>query len=121
MSQDMAPKGGYPAIQTTRNLPKRGPSGFALLAGGAAVFFIGMIRINQGRTARSNLKQEKTNARAAIAPFLDAENDRRYIKRSAELLEAEALIMKDVPGWKVGERVYNTDRFIPPQEDYHLC
>lgn len=28
--------------------------------------------------------------------------------------EEEALIMKDVPGWKVGESVYHTERWIPP-------
>ena len=28
--------------------------------------------------------------------------------------EEEAQIMKDVPGWKVGESVYHADRWIPP-------
>jgi len=28
--------------------------------------------------------------------------------------EEEAQIMKDVPGWKVGESVYHVDRWIPP-------
>ena len=28
--------------------------------------------------------------------------------------EEEVLIMKDVPGWKVGESMYNTDKWIPP-------
>ena len=31
-----------------------------------------------------------------------------------EFEEEEALIMKDVPGWKVGESVYHTDKWIPP-------
>ena len=32
--------------------------------------------------------------------------------KSFEAEEAE--IMKDVPGWKVGESVYNTDKWVPP-------
>ena len=28
--------------------------------------------------------------------------------------EEEAQIMKDVPDWKVGESVYNTEKWIPP-------
>ncbi|THU54023.1 hypothetical protein C4D60_Mb10t20600 [Musa balbisiana] len=29
-------------------------------------------------------------------------------------VEEEARIMKDVPGWKVGECVYNSGRWMPP-------
>lgn len=28
--------------------------------------------------------------------------------------EEEAQIMADVPGWKVGESLYHTDKWIPP-------
>ena len=28
--------------------------------------------------------------------------------------EREASIMKDVPGWQVGESVYNSKRWMPP-------
>ena len=35
--------------------------------------------------------------------------------RAIKSFEAEeAEIMKDVPGWKVGESVYNTDKWVPP-------
>ncbi|MGH0177979.1 UNVERIFIED_CONTAM: hypothetical protein FKN15_076366 [Acipenser sinensis] len=32
-------------------------------------------------------------------------------------LEEEAKIMKDVPGWKVGENVFHTDRWVTPLND----
>ena len=50
--QDMAPKGGYPEINYVRNLPKRGPPGWAIMLGGVAVMSFGFLvvaRANQRR------------------------------------------------------------------------
>lgn len=50
----------------------------------------------------------------AILPYLMAEQD-RYI--SAKILsenKEEAEIMKNVPGWIVGESVYHGKRWLPP-------
>ena len=38
----------------------------------------------------------------------------RFVKEWKKYLEDEARIMKDVPGWKVGENVYNSGRWMPP-------
>ena len=38
----------------------------------------------------------------------------RFVKEWKKYLEEEASIMKDVPGWKVGESVYNSGRWMPP-------
>lgn len=38
----------------------------------------------------------------------------RFVKEWRKYLEEEARIMKDVPGWKVGESVYNSGRWMPP-------
>lgn len=38
----------------------------------------------------------------------------RCLKALKENEEMEALIMKDVPGWTVGESVYNTEKWITP-------
>jgi hypothetical protein len=38
----------------------------------------------------------------------------RFVKEWHKYLEYEADIMKDVPGWKVGESVYNSGRWVPP-------
>lgn len=38
----------------------------------------------------------------------------RFVKEWHKYLEEEARIMKDVPGWKVGESVYHSGRWMPP-------
>lgn len=38
----------------------------------------------------------------------------RFVKEWRKYLEEEARIMKDVPGWKVGESVYHSGRWMPP-------
>nr|GMD85512.1 NADH dehydrogenase [ubiquinone] 1 alpha subcomplex subunit 13-B [Ipomoea batatas] len=60
------------------------------------------------------IKEEKYAARRAILPMLQAEEDERFVKEWRKYLEEEARIMKDVPGWKVGESVYNSGRWMPP-------
>ncbi|KAK2967883.1 hypothetical protein RJ640_009953 [Escallonia rubra] len=60
------------------------------------------------------IKEEKYAARVAILPLLQAEEDERFVVEWKKYLEEEARIMKDVPGWKVGENVYNSGRWMPP-------
>ncbi|KAG6522168.1 hypothetical protein ZIOFF_019305 [Zingiber officinale] len=62
----------------------------------------------------SALKEEKYAARRALVPVLQAEEDERFVKEWKKYLEEEARIMKDVPGWKVGESVYNSGKWMPP-------
>ncbi|XP_017582989.1 PREDICTED: NADH dehydrogenase [ubiquinone] 1 alpha subcomplex subunit 13 [Corvus brachyrhynchos] len=55
-------------------------------------------------------------------PFWDWEppfhaHSRRTLRMLRENLEEEAKIMKDVPGWKVGESCFHTDRWVPPTQD----
>ena len=38
----------------------------------------------------------------------------RTLKAMKTFEAEEALIMKDVPGWNVGESVYNTGKWVPP-------
>lgn len=38
----------------------------------------------------------------------------RILQILRENLEEEAVIMKDVPDWKVGESVFHTTRWVPP-------
>lgn len=38
----------------------------------------------------------------------------RFVKEWKKYLEYEAEVMKDVPGWKVGENVYNSGKWMPP-------
>ena len=48
-----------------------------------------------------------------MAPLLQAEEDRWYMEREKDILAKEAEIMKNVPGWKVGESVFHSDRWVP--------
>ncbi|KAF2576819.1 hypothetical protein F2Q68_00001332 [Brassica cretica] len=38
----------------------------------------------------------------------------RFVSEWKKYLDYEADVMKDVPGWKVGENVYNSGRWMPP-------
>ncbi|NXD70044.1 NDUAD dehydrogenase, partial [Eolophus roseicapillus] len=46
----------------------------------------------------------------------------RTLRMLRQNLDEEAKIMKDVPGWKVGESLFHTDRWVPPTLDelYYL-
>ncbi|NXG43146.1 NDUAD dehydrogenase, partial [Psilopogon haemacephalus] len=46
----------------------------------------------------------------------------RTLRMLRQNLDEEAKIMKDVPGWKVGESVFHTDRWVTPTVDelYYL-
>lgn len=50
--QDMAPKGGYPEINYTRNLPKRGPPGWAIMLGGVAIMSAGFLVVAKANQRR---------------------------------------------------------------------
>uniref|UniRef100_A0A6P8S5L4 NADH dehydrogenase [ubiquinone] 1 alpha subcomplex subunit 13 n=1 Tax=Geotrypetes seraphini TaxID=260995 RepID=A0A6P8S5L4_GEOSA len=96
--QDMPPSGGYGPIDYRRNLPKRGLSGYSMFATGIGVLIFGFWRI------------------------FTWNRERRLLRRLRMNLEEEAIIMKDVPGWKVGESVFHTDRWVNPSlnELYNL-
>ncbi|KAF3947862.1 hypothetical protein CMV_026070 [Castanea mollissima] len=66
------------------------------------------------RKGERGLKEEKYAARTAILPLIQAEEDERFVKEWKKYLEYEAAVMKDVPGWKVGENVYHSGRWVPP-------
>ena len=42
---------------------------------------------------------------------LEIENTKTRLEK--EILKQEAEIMKNVPGWKVGEKTYHSDRWVP--------
>ncbi|CAM9947527.1 unnamed protein product [Heterosigma akashiwo] len=113
--QDIAPAGGYPKIDVRNSNRVRGPSGIALFAGAAAVTFYGFYKIGQGNIARREAKWEKRDARMAIIPFLQAEEDQQFLKRQAAWNRKEAEVMAGVPGWKAGESVYKSGvQWMPP-------
>ncbi|XP_076847443.1 NADH dehydrogenase [ubiquinone] 1 alpha subcomplex subunit 13 [Brachyhypopomus gauderio] len=117
VKQDMPPPGGYGPIDYKRNLPKRGFSGYSMFGIGIAVMVFGYYKVFTWNRQRRLFCIEELETRIALLPLLQAEQDRRTLRMLRENLEEEAIIMKDVPGWKVGEKVYHTERWITPSVD----
>ncbi|TFK06376.1 retinal-specific ATP-binding cassette transporter [Platysternon megacephalum] len=122
VKQDMPPPGGYGPIDYKRHLPRRGLSGYSLFAIGIGSMLMGYYKLVKWNRERRRLLIEDLETRIALFPLLQAESDRRTLRLLRENLEEEAKIMKDVPGWKVGESVFHSDRWIPPSTDelYYL-
>ncbi|XP_039116788.1 NADH dehydrogenase [ubiquinone] 1 alpha subcomplex subunit 13-B [Dioscorea cayenensis subsp. rotundata] len=112
--QDGPPPGGFPPVRFARRIPTTGPSAVAIFLTAFGAFAWGMYQVGKGNKIRRELKEEKYAARSAIVPMLQAEEDERFVKEWKKYLEEEARIMKDVPGWKVGENVYNSGKWMPP-------
>ncbi|TKS79955.1 NADH dehydrogenase [ubiquinone] 1 alpha subcomplex subunit 13 [Collichthys lucidus] len=114
VKQDMPPSGGYASFDYKRNLPKRGLSGYSMFGIGVGIMVFGYWRLFKWNRERRRLQIEEMEARVALMPLLQAEQDRRALRMLKENLEEEAILMKDVPGWKVGESVFHTERWVPP-------
>ncbi|KAL2469558.1 NADH dehydrogenase [ubiquinone] 1 alpha subcomplex subunit 13-B [Abeliophyllum distichum] len=112
--QDGPPPGGFAPVRFARRIPTKGPSAMAIFLAALGAFSWGMYQVGKGNKIRRALKEEKYAARRAILPMLQAEEDERFVKEWKKYLEEEAKIMKDVPGWKVGENVYHSGRWMPP-------
>ncbi|KAG4983137.1 hypothetical protein AAZX31_10G121800 [Glycine max] len=112
--QDGPPPGGFAPVRFARRIPNKGPSAVAIFLTTFGAFSWGMYQVGQGNKIRRALKEEKYAARRSILPVLQAEEDERFVKEWHKYLEYEAEVMKDVPGWKVGESVYHSSRWVPP-------
>ena len=74
----------------------------------------------------SEVDQERCNVRITLSPYLQAEEDIRYVlffvfdnrycAAEAAKLEREKEVMKDIPGWEVGKSVYHTRKWMPRPE-----
>ncbi|KAG7300261.1 hypothetical protein JYU34_015831 [Plutella xylostella] len=119
--QDLPPPGGYKPIPYKRIPAKQFFSGYAMIAGylgitaGAAYLYYQNMKMVQKHEI------EMRSSKMAIYPMLLAERDREYMKQLRRNRDAEAELMRDVPGWEVGtwygERVYKNepeDKFIEP-------
>ena len=101
-------------IDLTKRPRTRGPTGFQLWAVSSLVVAYGFYRVGVCNKQRNGEKLEERKARYAMAPVLQAEEDRWYVEREREILKQEAEIMRNVPGWKVGESTFhNTTRWVP--------
>uniref|UniRef100_A0A8C2HX47 NADH dehydrogenase [ubiquinone] 1 alpha subcomplex subunit 13 n=1 Tax=Cyprinus carpio TaxID=7962 RepID=A0A8C2HX47_CYPCA len=101
VKQDMPPTGGYGPVDYRRNLPRRGLSGYSMFGVGVGLLVFGYWRLFRWNRERRRLHIEELEARVALLPLLQAEHDRRTLRMLRENLEEEAVIMRDVPDWKV--------------------
>ena len=81
--------------------------------GVSVMIFWGFSRLGAGNKKRSEEKLYERQTYYALAPLLQMEADREYLMRQKKLWEQEAKIMRDVPGWKVGQSQYHGDRWTP--------
>ncbi|KAF7198932.1 NADH dehydrogenase [ubiquinone] 1 alpha subcomplex subunit 13 [Nothobranchius furzeri] len=114
VKQDMPPTGGYAPFDYKRNLPKRGLSGYSMFGIGIGVMLVGYWRMFNWNRERRRFEMEELETRIALMPLMQAELDRSTLRMLRENLEEEAILMKDVPDWKVGESVFHTDRWVTP-------
>jgi hypothetical protein len=61
---------------------------------------------------------EARQARVNLLAFMQAEEDRRWCHVVDKERVEEAEIMKNVPGWKVGESVYHSKKWMPPGNNW---
>lgn len=103
-------------IDIKRTARARGPSGAMIWGVATASILYGFYRVGSLNQERSAELYEERKSRYAMAPILQAEEDKWYAARREDIIAKEAEIMKDVKGWKAGESVYNsTGRWVPYQ------
>lgn len=100
-------------MRYARRIPNTGPTGVALFGAYLGALVYGFYQIGQGNARRGVIKKEKLKARAVLIPFLQAEEDRRYVVANAARVAQEEKIMANVEGWKSGKNVYHTT-WMPP-------
>jgi NADH dehydrogenase (ubiquinone) 1 alpha subcomplex subunit 13 len=100
-------------IDIVKRARARGPTGAQIWLASSLAIAYGFYRVGKCNKARNGEKLEERKARYAMASILQAEEDRFYVQREQEIMKKEAEIMKNVPGWKVGESPYSSDRWVP--------
>jgi NADH dehydrogenase (ubiquinone) 1 alpha subcomplex subunit 13 len=77
----------------------------------------GFWKVGTFNVHRRELLEERKQVRAALVPFLQAEEDQRFLEAKARWEAWEAKVMEHVPNWKEqNEAIYKTR----PQQPTHL-
>jgi NADH dehydrogenase (ubiquinone) 1 alpha subcomplex subunit 13 len=114
--QDLPPPGGYKPLDFTKKVPGPRMSGLAMFAVVGLMVTYGFSKVIEGNNKKRELKAERRFVRATILPFLQAEEDARYLRDVAKSLELERRIMQGVEGWEVGKSPYHTT-WMPPGDN----
>lgn len=113
VAQDGPPPGGFPSVRYARRLPSTGPTGITLFAVGSIVMAYGFYRVGQGNHARREEREELIRARKALIPFLQAEEDRRWVESYEKFSKFQEKVLEKNPNFDAQENVYKT-RWMPP-------
>ena len=102
----------------TRRFAKKVP-GSVIWGTVAAMFAYGMYKVHQGNVQTREQRKERRELRVVLAPYLQAEEDIRFLKARREAKQIEAEIMREVPGWDVNKGVYHNESIWvkPPIND----
>ena len=113
--QDGPPPGGYPSVVYKKSIPTKGPGNVALLGGLGAFLAYGWFFTLDSIWMRNRLKVEEYDVRMSLMPYLQAEEDQRYVEVRAVLDAKEAELMADVPGWQVNKPNFDTIEWVRPK------
>ena len=101
-----------------RAIPNNGPGPLVLFGGALVAITYGFYCIGQNNVRNSKNASEQRLARSNIVSFLQAEEDKRYVKWLENDLKEEKETMSNVRGWKAGQSVYQGKdgkvRWAPP-------
>ena len=87
----------------------RGPSGLVLWTSATALILFGLSRVGATNKERSAEKLLERQARYAMAPILQEEEDRRFLAKQKEIMQKEAdLLGTNLPP------IYQSDRWVAP-------
>ena len=87
----------------------RGPSGLALWTGATALILFGFYRVGSTNKEKSAEKLLERQARFAMAPILQEEEDRKFLAKQKEIMKKEAeLLGSNMPP------IYLSNRWVAP-------
>ncbi|CAM9392238.1 unnamed protein product [Laminaria digitata] len=102
--QDGAPKGGFPKIQISRQLPAtRGPRGAVVLGLVTVTMAVGYYKLGQANKGRRAARHEKRLARIALMPMLQAEEDRKIVLAKRFNMQLQQGMHDSLDLWKEEE------------------
>merc|ERR1712142_519851 len=100
--QDLPPKGGYAPFEYMRVPIRKFMSPARMWTSFVLITSFGYYTYYHKKRLYKAIKVEERSTDMALAPMLQAERDRVYIKQMIKNREFEAELMKDVDGWEVG-------------------
>jgi len=102
-------------VRFKKSIPDKGPGNVALILGLGAFVTYGWYFTIQSIHMRNRIKVESYDTRMTLLPYLQAEEDKRYLE-VREIMDAkEAELMKDVPGWTPKSHTFETVEWMRPK------